>query len=60
MAKIVRKEPHQECEPTYEKVFARIEEGWGTVGESNKGSLSEDPRDPLSEELLTEVYAPIE
>jgi effector-binding domain-containing protein len=60
MAKIVHKRPHQECEPTYEKLFAWIEEsGRRLVGPTREVYLN-GPQEVPPEELLTEVYAPIE
>ncbi len=60
MAKIVHKEPRQECDPTYEKLFAWIEEsGERLVGPTREVYLN-DPQEVPPEELLTEVYTPIE
>jgi len=60
MAKIVHKRPHQECEPTYEKLFAWIEEsGRRLVGPTREVYLN-GPQEVPPEELLTEVYTPIE
>jgi effector-binding domain-containing protein len=49
-----------ECEPTYEKLFAWIEEsGKRLVGPTREVYLN-DPREVPPEELLTEVYTPME
>ena len=60
MAKIVHKGAYEDCEPTYMKLFA-----W--IAENNKkpaGPIREiylnDPFEVPKEELLTEIYAPIE
>lgn len=59
MAKIVHRGPYPECTKTYEKLFA-----W--IGANNKqisGPIREvylnDPAQVPPEELLTEIYAPI-
>jgi len=59
MVKIVQKEPHQECEPIYEKVFAWIEES-GKRLVSPKGSLSEWPTRCPPRRAFDGVYTPIE
>lgn len=60
MAKIVHKGPYQECEPTYKKLFAWLEQsGKRIVGPTREVYLN-DPREVPPEELLTEIYAPIE
>ncbi len=60
MAKIVHKGPHQDCGPTYEMLFAWLEEnGKKIVGPTREVYLN-DPNEVPQEELLTEIYAPIE
>jgi len=60
MAKIVHKGPYQECEFTYEKLFAWLgQRGKRVVGPTREVYLN-DPREVPPEELLTEIYAPIE
>ena len=45
MAKIVHKRPHQECEPTYEKVFAWVEESEKRLAGSTREVYLNDPRE---------------
>ena len=60
MAKIVHKGPYQECNPTYEKLYKWLEEkGKRIVGPTREVYLN-DPNEVPLEEILTEVYAPIE
>jgi len=60
MAKIVHQGPYEECTPTYERLFAWI----GAEGKRIAGPIREiylnDPREVPPEEILTEIYAPIE
>jgi effector-binding domain-containing protein len=60
MAKIVHQGPYEECTATYERLFAWI----GAQGKRIAGPIREiylnDPREVAPEEILTEVYAPIE
>ena len=60
MAKIVHKGPYQECESTYEKLFAWLgQSGKRIVGPTGEVYLN-DPREVPPEEFLTEIYALIE
>jgi effector-binding domain-containing protein len=60
MAKILHKGPYEACEPTYNKLFAWIEEnGKKIVGPTREVYLN-DPREVPETEILTEIYAPIE
>ena len=60
MARIVHKGPYEECCPVYEKLFAWIEEnGKKIVGLTREVYLN-DPGEVPPEEILTEIYAPIE
>ena len=60
MAKIVHQGPYEECTPTYERLFAWIEaEGKRIAGPIREIYLN-DPREVAPEEILTEIYVPIE
>ncbi len=60
MAKIVHKGPYQECSPTYDKLFAWLcEQGKKATGPVREVYVN-DPRDIPPEEILTEIYAPID
>jgi len=60
MARIIHKGPYEACEPTYNKLFTWIEEnGKKIVGPTREVYLN-DPREVTQEEILTEIYAPIE
>lgn len=60
MAKIVHKGPYEECTLTYEKLFSWItENGKRIVGPVREVYLN-DPRDVQPEEILTEIYAPLD
>jgi effector-binding domain-containing protein len=60
MAKIIHKGPYEACEPAYKKLFAWIEEkGNKIIGPTREVYLN-DPREVGQEEILTEIYAPIE
>lgn len=60
MAKIVHKGPYEECSPTYEKLFSWItEEGKRIIGPIREVYLN-DPREVPPEEILTEIYAPLD
>lgn len=60
MAKIIHKGPYEECVPTYEKLFSWIaERGKRIVGPIREVYFN-DPREVPPEEILTEIYAPID
>lgn len=60
MAKIVHKGRYEDCEPTYAKLFTWLgEHGKKVVGPTREYYLN-SPMDVPEEELLTEIYAPIE
>ena len=60
MAKIVHKGAYEDCEPTYMKLFAWLAENKKKpVGPTREVYLN-DPSEVPKEELLTEIYAPIE
>ena len=60
MAKIIHKGPYHECQPTYETLYSWIEQkGKRIVGPVREVYLN-DPNEVSSEDILTEIYAPIE
>ena len=60
MVKTIHKGPYEDCGPTYEKLFAWInEKGLKITGFTREVYLN-DPREISPEEILTEIYAPIE
>ena len=60
LAKIVHKGPYEACEPTYNQLFAWLMKN----GKGIKGPLREvylnDPKEIPPEEILTEIYAPLD
>jgi len=59
-AKTVHKGPYEECGPCYEKMFKWIaSQGKKVVGPTREYYVN-DPREVKPEEILTEIYAPIE
>ena len=60
VAKIIHKGPYQDCGPAYERLYAWLgENGKRIVGPTREIYLN-DPNEVPQEELLTEIYAPIE
>lgn len=60
MAKIIHKGPYEECEPTYNKLFAWIgQKGKRIVGPIREVYLN-DPREVSPDEIVTEIYVPIQ
>jgi effector-binding domain-containing protein len=60
MAKTIHIGPYEECGPTYEKLYAWLEEnGKKIVGPTREMYLN-DPREVPKEEIKTEIYVPIE
>lgn len=60
MAKIIHKGPYEECAPTYEKLFSWIaENGIGIFGHVREVYLN-DPQEVQPDEVLTEIYAPLD
>lgn len=59
MAKIIHKGPYEDCEPTYERLFAWIAENSKKVVGPIREIYLNDPREVPKEEILTEIYAPI-
>lgn len=60
MAKIIHKGPYEDCGPTYEKLFAWLYENSKTISGFTREVYLNDPREVSPEEILTEIYAPIE
>ncbi len=60
MAKIVHKGPYEECTLTYEKLFSWITENGKRIAGPVREVYMNDPREIQPEEILTEIYAPIE
>ena len=60
MAKIVHKGPYEASTPTYEKLFAWIGENRKRIVGPIREVYLNDPRETPPEELLTEIYVPIE
>lgn len=59
MARIVHKGPYEACEPTYHRLFAWIAEQGKTITGPMREVYLNDPHEVRSEEILTEIYAPI-
>lgn len=59
MAKIVHKGPYEAMEPTYEKLFAWINENGKTLSGPIREAYLNDPREVGTQEILTVIYAPI-
>jgi len=60
MAKIVHKGPYEDCGPTYEKLFAWIEANGKKLAGPTREAYLNDPHQVSPEEILTDIYAPIE
>ncbi len=60
MAKIIHKGPYEECGPTYEKLFAWLAAKGKTIVAPIREVYLNDPHEVPPEEILTEIYAPIE
>lgn len=60
MAKIVHKGPYEECTLTYEKLFTWITENGNRISGPVREVYLNDPREVQPEEVLTEIYAPLE
>lgn len=59
MAMIVHKGPYEQCAPTYKTLFAWIAENHKKVVGPTREVYLNDPHKIPSEEILTEIYAPI-
>lgn len=60
MAKTIHKGPYEECGPTYEKLYKWIEEQGKKISGPVREVYLNDPNEVQKEEILTEIYAPIE
>lgn len=60
MAKIVHKGPYEECSETYEKLFSWIAEEGKRITGPIREIYFNDPREVMPEEILTEIYAPLD
>jgi AraC family transcriptional regulator len=60
MAKIIHKGPYQEETATYEKLFAWLEKNNKTIVGPFREIYLNDPHEVSEEELLIEIYAPID
>ena len=60
MARIVHQGPYQDCESAYDKLFGWIiEKGMKVTGPTREVYLN-DPCEVAQEDILTEIYAPVE
>jgi AraC family transcriptional regulator len=60
MAKTVHKGPYEECGPTYEELFAWVRQNRKRIVGPMREIYLNDPNEVPKEEILTEIYAPIE
>jgi effector-binding domain-containing protein len=60
MAKVIHKGPYEDCGPTYERLYAWIEEKQMSIIGPVREIYMNDPREVPKKEILTEIYAPIE
>jgi AraC family transcriptional regulator len=60
MAKIVHKGPYEECETTYNELFTWIKENNKRIIGPIREVYLNDPKEVETEEILTEIYVPIE
>lgn len=60
MAKTVHKGPYEDCGPTYEKLFKWLEENGKKITGPTREAYLNDPREVAPEEILTEIYVPID
>lgn len=60
MAKIIHKGPYEACEPTYQKLYAWLAENNKKITGPTREVYLNDPREVSPEEILTEIYAPID
>ena len=59
MAKIVHKGPYDQCESTYNKVFAWIEKNGKQIAGPSREAYLNDPNEVGLDEALTVIYIPI-
>ena len=60
MAKIVHKGPYEECETAYNKLMAWLGQNDKKIVGPIREHYLNDPREVPPEEILTEIYAPID
>ena len=60
MAKTTHKGPYEDCGPTYERLFAWLGENRKNVAGPIREVYLNDPRAVPQEEILTDIYAPLE
>jgi AraC family transcriptional regulator len=60
MARIVHKGPYEACEPTYETLFAWLEKNGKRITGPLRETYLNDPGEVPPDEILTEIYAPID
>jgi len=60
MAKIIHKGPYQDCATTYGRLFTWLQENGKKMNGPTREVYLNDPREVPPEEILTEIYAPIE
>lgn len=60
MARIIHRGPYMECGVTYEKLYAWIAENKKKITGPMREIYLNDPNEVPQEEILTEIYAPID
>ncbi|MDY6965061.1 MAG: GyrI-like domain-containing protein [Halobacteriota archaeon] len=60
MAKTVHKGPYEDCGPTYERLFTWLKDNGKKIMGPMREVYLNDPNEVPPEEILTEIYAPIE
>jgi effector-binding domain-containing protein len=60
MIKTVHKGPYEECEPAYNRLFAWAKENGKMITGHTREMYMNDPREVKPEDMVTEIYAPIE
>lgn len=60
MARLIHKGPYEDCGPAYERLFAWLETNKKRLAGPIREVYLNDPSMVSSEEILTEIYAPID
>jgi effector-binding domain-containing protein len=60
MARIIHKGPYENCGPAYEELFSWISKKGKRISGPTREAYLNDPREVPPEEILTEIYAPID
>lgn len=60
MAKTIHKGPYEQCGPTYEKLFKWLGENGKKITGQTREIYLNDPHEVGPDELLTEIYVPIQ